>query len=188
VIGGVVAKRFTDTDKWKKTWFRELSPKMKCAWEYLRDMCDHAGVWDADFALMKFFIGEEITREELEKAFHNRILKLQDGKKYLLLGYIKFQYVTLKPGNRTHESVKTILKAVAPEIDPESLSEYPNPYRTLCIPYDNPSLTPSEISETLSEIFKGDKGTGTDKGSGTGSETEPYVKGFRKPTFRLGAV
>lgn len=181
-----MAKRFTDTEKWKKNWFRELSPKMKCVWEYLRDMCDHAGVWEADFALMKFLIGDDVTREEIEKSFSGRILPLQDGKKYLLLGFIKFQYVTLKPNNRTHDSARAILKAAAPHIDPESLVNYPNPYHTLSIPLDNPILTPSEISETLSGILQGGKDTDTGSDKDTGTEPEELPKGFRKPTFNIG--
>lgn len=181
-----MAKRFTDTEKWKKTWFRELSPKMKCAWEYLRDMCDHAGVWEADFALMKFFVGEDISRQELENSFQGRILSLQEGKKYLLLGFLKFQYVSLKNGNRTHESAKTILKAVAPEIDPESLTEYPKPYRTLSIPYAYPIPTPSEISETLSVTLDRLKDTDTGSDKDTGSESMDLPKGMRRPSFCLG--
>lgn len=180
-----MAKRFTDTFKWKKRWFRLLSPKMKCAWEYLRDMCDHAGVWEADFEAMRFLIGETVTPEEIEIAFSGRILKLQEGKRYLLLGFISFQYVTLKTGNRTHDSARGILKAVAPHVDPDSLAEYPKPYRTLSLVQDNPTLTPSEISEALSGVLKGDKDTDTDKGSDKEKETVPYVDGFRSPTFVL---
>lgn len=180
-----MAKRFTDTEKWKKEWFRELSPKMKCAWEYLRDQCDHAGIWDADFNLMKFMIGEEVTREEVEKAFCGRIHKLQNGKKYLLLGFVKFQYKALNPGNRTHESVINNLKAVFPEIDIDSLSKYPSPLLTLAKPLESSSLSASEIQEGLSGILQGRKDTGTDKGldKDTGSEPELHIEGLKRPTF-----
>jgi hypothetical protein len=185
-----MAKRFTDTDKWKKKWFRALSPKMKCAWNYLCDMSDHAGVWEADFELMKTFIGEEVTPQEIAESFPGRVLEVSDGK-YLLLGFISFQYKSLKAGNKVHISARERIAAVAPNIDPDDLASYPN--LTLNKPLPNPCLTPSEISETLSNFFQRDKETETDKDKETDKEGEPLPNPFRKsaekpigrPTFVL---
>lgn len=44
-----MAKRFGDTDIWKKQrWFRKLSPEYKLAFCYIKDQCDHAGIWNID--------------------------------------------------------------------------------------------------------------------------------------------
>ena len=59
-----MAKRFTDTGKWKKKWIRQLDPKYKLFWFYLLDNCDHAGVFDADIESASFHIGLEYTEEE----------------------------------------------------------------------------------------------------------------------------
>ena len=44
-----MAKRFTDTDKWKKGFIRNLPAKYKLLWLYILDDCNHAGVWETDF-------------------------------------------------------------------------------------------------------------------------------------------
>jgi len=44
-----MAKRFTDTDKWKKTFIRTMKAPYKLLWLYILDECDHAGIWQVDF-------------------------------------------------------------------------------------------------------------------------------------------
>ncbi len=42
-----MAKRLVDTEVWKKQrWFRKLSPIYKLAFLYIKDQCDHAGLWN----------------------------------------------------------------------------------------------------------------------------------------------
>lgn len=107
-----MAKRFTDTDKWKKEWFRKLPVKMKSAWEYLRDNCDHAGIWEGDFGLFSYQLGEEITEEECVSTFGpERFIVLSEGK-YYLPSFVEFQYGELTPNNNTHRSVLNRLKKV----------------------------------------------------------------------------
>jgi hypothetical protein len=44
-----MAKRLGDTDIWKKQrWFRKLIPDYKLAFLYIKDQCDHAGIWNID--------------------------------------------------------------------------------------------------------------------------------------------
>ena len=49
-----MAKRFTDTDIWKKKWFRKLPLEIKLLWCYLKDSCDHAGVIEFDAEVISF--------------------------------------------------------------------------------------------------------------------------------------
>ena len=99
-----MAKRFTDTDKWKKAWFRQLSPKLKCVWSYITDNCDHAGIWPIDIDLMSFQIGEKISMDELVKHFGARILT-HDKTKLFLPTFIEFQYGELHEESKPHQSV-----------------------------------------------------------------------------------
>lgn len=106
-----MAKRFTDTEKWKKQWFRELPPKMKSVWEYICNNCDHAGIWEIDFEAMSFKIGEIVTAEECEKHFaSSRFVPIADNK-YFLPGFIVFQYgETIRAKNKVHLSVLKLLE------------------------------------------------------------------------------
>jgi hypothetical protein len=99
-----MAKRFTDSEKWNHSWFRKLSPKHKCAWVYLLDKCDHAGIWIADFEAMAFNIGEEISELEFCKIFHEKIIKVEPDK-FIVNAFIDFQYGKLNPNNKVHKSV-----------------------------------------------------------------------------------
>ena len=98
-----MAKRFTDTAKWAKSNFQALKPRMKLAWIYLCDNCDHAGIWDLNLPLMSFQIGEKITLKDLEESFSDSIKIFSD--KILIQAFIDFQYGNLNPDNRVHRSV-----------------------------------------------------------------------------------
>ena len=83
-----MAKRFTDTDKWKKSWFRKLPPRLKCAWFFICDSCDHAGVFSLDMDSLVFHVGEEISEDELFKVF--KLTRLDAGAVFVQ-SFIDFQ-------------------------------------------------------------------------------------------------
>lgn len=116
-----MAKRFTDTDKWDRAWFRKLSPKLKCAWFYFLDKCDHAGIYNIDLDAMSFNIGEKITLDEIKKSFGNK-LSLIDGDKFLIKAFIDFQYGTLKENNKVHLSIMNKLSKFS--IDLNNLGDF----------------------------------------------------------------
>ena len=47
-----MAKRFCDTDLWKKEWFQDLSLLEKITFKYILENCDCAGVWNINFKLI----------------------------------------------------------------------------------------------------------------------------------------
>ena len=105
-----MAKRFTDSEKWKKPWFRGLSPLHKCFWEYLRDNCDHAGVWEVDFDLAEFHIGGTLKRDEITRVFAKQFYPFAGGKRWFLVDFIDYQYGQLKNTNNAHTSAIKILQ------------------------------------------------------------------------------
>ena len=107
-----MAKRFTDTSKWDKAWFRKLRPEMKCTWIFLCDRCDHAGVWEIDEGALDFFIGWPVSLREIEAVFGDKIEVV--GTKILLKSFADFQYGELNPDNRVHKSVLNRLEKLAP--------------------------------------------------------------------------
>lgn len=90
-----MAKRFTDTDKWKKGFIRALPSPYKIFWFYLLDDCNNAGVWDVDMEVVCLRTGEEIDQKKALKFFNKdekRIHVFDNGKKWFIPPFITFQY------------------------------------------------------------------------------------------------
>lgn len=99
-----MAKRFTETEKWKDKWFRGLSSKHKLAYLYLLDNCDHAGVIELDEELADFQIGEPIDWNAFLEAGQNRIVRTSGGKLYIAK-FIEYQYGKLSKDCKAHNPV-----------------------------------------------------------------------------------
>lgn len=112
--GGIVAKRFTDTDKWKREWFSELSPKAKLVWFYMLDQCDHRGVWFANFKLASSQVGFKITKSDFEKWFGSKVMFF-DKDKYFIPSFVEFQYGVLNAGNNAHKAIIQLMEKLAPQ-------------------------------------------------------------------------
>ena len=104
-----MAKRFTDTGKWKKKWIRELNPDMKLFWFYLLDNCDHAGMWEVDIDLASFQVGVKLDEARILKVFNRKIVPFKDGK-WFVPKFIEYQYGELNENVNAHKSVIKILK------------------------------------------------------------------------------
>ncbi len=100
-----MAKRFIDTKIWDKAWFRKLSTKNKLVWIYLLGKCDHAGIWDADWELAEFIIGETVTYEELPGIIKDKMKHIKGEDQYFIPSFIGFQYGELKEHSKPHKSV-----------------------------------------------------------------------------------
>ncbi len=85
-----MAKRFTDTEKWKDEWFSELDSDMKLVWLFLVDNCDHAGIWKRNMKLLRYYIGTVREQSEIEEILKDRIIII--GDKWFIPKFIKFQY------------------------------------------------------------------------------------------------
>lgn len=109
-------KRFTDTDKYRKPFFRGLRGAYKLLWDYLYHNCDNAGIWIKDFEIAQTYIGSDmvISEEEALKFFGDRVTVFDDGAKWFLPSFIEFQYdctvEQLNPKNNAHLSVIKKLK------------------------------------------------------------------------------
>lgn len=101
-------KRFTATEKWDKAWFRALSPRLKCLWNYLCDKADAAGFWEPDLALASFQIGETVTEADLAH-FGDRIEHVKGGK-IRIASFIEFQYGNLSRDCKAHGPVFRLLE------------------------------------------------------------------------------
>ncbi len=105
-----MAKRFSDTDKWKKPFIRGLQGAYKLLWLYLLDDCDLAGVWQVDLEVASIRIGEKVTEKEALKFFAGRVHVFDEGTKWWIKDFCSFQYGELKETNRMHLAVIAIIK------------------------------------------------------------------------------
>lgn len=98
-----MAKRFTETEKWKDPWFRKLEPRLKLLWFWMCDQCDAAGVIDPDMELAAFQLGVTVKEPDFLK-FEGRVERLENGK-WFLKKFIPFQYGELSEDCRAHGPV-----------------------------------------------------------------------------------
>lgn len=104
-----MAKRFTDSEKWKKPFIRTLKAPYKLLWLYITDECNHAGIWQVDMDVACLKIGEKLNFNEALSSFEGKIFIIENGEKWFIPDFIEFQYGTLNPTNRVHESVISLL-------------------------------------------------------------------------------
>lgn len=110
--GGKMAKRFTDTDKWKRPWFRSLNPKARWVWIYLLDTCENTGVWIADFETMSLHLGFKVSAADLFNWLQDKLIQLEHDK-YFIPSFVNFQYGELNPENKAHKPVLKVLEKYA---------------------------------------------------------------------------
>ena len=96
-------KRFTDSEKWKKVWFSELSPIHKCLWFYILDSCSNAGIWEPNWKRAAFDIGGDLDVDEVKKAFQKQFIEIDGGRKWFIVDYVSFQHGRMNPNNPAHK-------------------------------------------------------------------------------------
>ena len=101
-----MAKRFTDNQKWSKSWFMDLEIEDKLLWIYMTDSCNHAGIWEVNWKLTSFMVGFQVAK--LPDSFEKQVYKINE-KKYFIKDFIDFQYGKLVENNNAHKSVIAIL-------------------------------------------------------------------------------
>lgn len=113
-----MAKRFTDSEKWSDSWFRNLPAKYKLFWIYLLDSCDCAGGWKVDFWLARIFLNDNYDEAEtlnLLNSDKKRIETFKEGTYWFIKEFIAYQYGTdLTSKSSVHRGIEkalTILEA-----------------------------------------------------------------------------
>lgn len=109
-----MAKRLSDTEKWSDPWFRKLPKDLKLLWLYLLDRCDMAGCWKTDIDLASLFIGYRYSIDRVLKEFNSdkvRIVEFDNGRKWMIEDFIRYQYGKLSEESRVHKSVFRLLSS-----------------------------------------------------------------------------
>ena len=110
-----MAKRFADTDKYRKPFIKSLPAPYKILWDYICLDCSHAGIWIKDFEVAQIRLGKDcLVDEETALNYFNqgeqRIVVLNGGSKWFIKPFVDFQYGVLNKENRVHESIITLLR------------------------------------------------------------------------------
>lgn len=87
-----MARRYTDTDKWKDDWYLSLSNDYRIIWQYLVDNCSIAGIWKKGFKLLNYLCNTNITEEDFIQVFSSRVIDC--GSYFFIPKFLKFQYPT----------------------------------------------------------------------------------------------
>ncbi len=99
-----MAKRLTDTEKWKDDWYIQLSNDDKIVWQWLLDNCSHAGICKRSLGLLNLMCNVKYTEEKMMELMEGRVLIT--GNSWFIPKFIKFQYSTL------HSAKPVIVSAV----------------------------------------------------------------------------
>lgn len=123
-----MAKRFTDTDKWKRPWFANLDVKSKLVWLYVLDQCDHCGVWPANFKLMSLQLGFQVTQASFEKWMSGKV-RAFDGDKYFIPSFVTFQQGVLSETKNAHKPIFAFLSRTGFSLTDEMIpsGSHPDP-------------------------------------------------------------
>jgi len=106
-----MAKRFTDTELWQKEWFLRLPDLQRCLFLYIKDNCDCAGVYEANFLMLEFIFHQKITKEDILKINETKKqIEFLEGNKFFLTDFCQFQYGELKNSCKPHLKVIETLK------------------------------------------------------------------------------
>lgn len=105
-----MAKRFIDTDTFRKPLLRGLEGAYKLLWLYLICECDHAGIWEVELDVANLRLGEDFKPSDVIERFNGAIVPIEGGAKWHIPSFIAFQYGELNESNRVHKSVLTRLR------------------------------------------------------------------------------
>lgn len=102
----IMAKRFTDTDKWKKGFIKRLPPEYKLLWFYILDDCSRSGIWDVDMDIARLRTGcLTLDNEKAVELFGDMIHPFDNGEKWFIKKFPIFQYGHLKPDHYFHKTI-----------------------------------------------------------------------------------
>lgn len=135
-----MAKRFISTDIFKEQFVKSLQSVHKLFFFYLMTDCDHAGIWNVELDVAELRIGESLNEKEVLNVFGEKIIVFDDGKKWFIPSFIKFQYGELRESVNAHKSVIRLLKF-------HGLHKYLNPKKEKNQQFMNSSQTVKDMDK-----------------------------------------
>lgn len=150
-----MAKRFTDTDKWKDEWYTELNNDYKVIWQYLLDTCDNAGIYKRNIKLLNYYCNTNVSDEDILNTFKARVTPISD-EKWIINKFCVFQYGADFLESKNKAVISVVNKLIENNLYESStnrvLIPYLSPINTLSIPYQYPMDTPKEQEQEQEQV------------------------------------
>lgn len=107
--------RFRATELSREQWYRKLSPIFKCAWNFLCDECDNAGMWAIDNDALDFYVGAPVNLDAFIDAVNQdrkEVPRIEwfGTEKLWLTGFCAFQYKVLSYDCVPHKKIIELLQ------------------------------------------------------------------------------
>jgi len=155
-----MAKRFTDTDKWKDEWYTDLPNDYKIIWQYLLDTCDNAGIYKRNVKLLNIMCNTNVSETDILNAFKLRVTPISD-EKWIINKFCVFQYGPDFLESKNKAVISVVNKLIENNLYQSStntlLIPYLSPINTLSIPYGYSIDTPKEQEQEQEQVKEQDK-------------------------------
>jgi len=99
-----MAKRLTDTDKWKDDWYISLSNDYRIIWQWLLDNCSHAGICKRSIGILNMMCKTDIIENSLISVMEGRVIPVKND--WFIPKFLKFQYTDLHSNRPVIVSVR----------------------------------------------------------------------------------
>ena len=80
------------TELFEDAWFMDLPAKYKLFWIYLLTKCNNSGIWQVNWKLAQFYVGDNLEPTEVKRVFADRVKEFEGGKYWFIPKFIQFQY------------------------------------------------------------------------------------------------
>ena len=164
-----MAKRFTDTDKWKDEWYTDLPNDYKIIWQYLLDTCDNAGIYKRNIKLLNIMCNTNVSDTDILNAFKLRVTPISD-EKWIINKFCVFQYGADFLESKNKAVISVVNKLIENNLYQSStntlLIPYPSPINTLSIPYGYPMDTPKEQEQEQEQVQEQEQYEYSDRAKG----------------------
>jgi hypothetical protein len=107
-----MAKRFTETTIWDDDWFYELSPEYKLFWFYIKDNCNHGGIWQPKIRAFKSVSDTDVDLNKALEYFNmgkQRIRVLGNGRWFIEDFFLFQNGHIMNLTNRVHKSILELI-------------------------------------------------------------------------------
>jgi hypothetical protein len=155
-----MAKRFTDTDKWKDEWYTELPNDYKIIWQYLLDTCDNAGIYKRNVKLLNIMCNTNVSDTDILNAFKLRVTPISD-EKWIINKFCVFQYGPDFLESKNKAVISVVNKLIENNLYQSSTNTlsipYQSPINTLSIPYGYSIDTPKEQEQEQEQVKEQEK-------------------------------